>query len=285
MNSPRLALLFLAMALMVPSLLAQLSITSLSNAGDVYTYSQHFNSLPVQSTTNPTPADSWSQADVTAKLPGWFFALGSSSGANAPFNAFTGDGVQSSATIPSVRNYGGTDSSDRALGLYVGTSSTQASGAMGIVFVNDTGGTVTSFSLSYLGEEWRRGTTGKLDFSYQIVSSFDAETFNIRTSTGWIDVDTLDFNAPVLGTGLGLNGNLSDNRTSISGAVNFETAMSPGDYLLVRWHNQAIAGLAVDNVVLSMTVVPAPVPEPSTYAAIFGVLALGVVMGRRRLRR
>ncbi|HEY0943887.1 MAG TPA: PEP-CTERM sorting domain-containing protein [Opitutaceae bacterium] len=269
----------LAAALSAASLSAQVSLSSLTNL----TYSEDFNSLPFQTTTNPTPADTFTKTTFNEKLPGWFVSLGSTTGSDVAYNGLTGDGVQSSSTIPTLRNYGNTNSSDRALGLYVGTSTLLASGALGLVFENDTGLDVTSFSLGYTGEEWRRATDGRLEFQYQIVSSFDGGTYNFRTATGWIDGDSLDFAAPVTGTGSGLDGNASANRSPFS-PVTFNVDLAANEFLLIRWYDNTRAGMAIDDLTVSFTAVSA-IPEPSTYAAIAGVLALGAVVVIRRRRQ
>jgi hypothetical protein len=259
-----------------PSLFAQINVSALTQAGNVYTYSQNFNDLP-------TTAGALTLNDLnTAVGPGWFFALGSTTGTDATFSAITGDGVLSSSSIPTVRNYGHatTNTTDRALGLYVGTGSSQASGAMGMVFTNNTGNALSSFTLSYTGEMWRQAGAGTLDFSYQIVSTFNAASFNIRTATGWIQpaANALDFSSPSTSGGAGVDGNATANRTSISGTVTFGTPLAANEYLIIRWHHDTKAGLAVDDMTLSLTAIP----EPSAFAGFAGLAALGTALRRRR---
>lgn len=308
MNTPR-SLLALCLAAMfgAVSLQAQVNLSSLTPVDNTYTYTQNFDTLPVATATGVT-AEALALGTLNAALPGWISSLGPSSSLGSPstteaaYAGLSGTGVQSSATIPSVRNYGLASGSDRALGLYVATSSNFANGALGLVFQNTTGVAMGSVTIGYTGEMWRRGTTGQLDFAYNAMSSLDS--FNLRTTPGWIDVNSLDFHSPYLGSGAGVDGNGTSsvpnggsywdgsNYVTSSGTtvvnnytifapitINLSTPLAAGDYFVLRWNNsQTIAGMGIDN--LSVTF--AAIPEPSTYAALFGVLALGAVAAIRR---
>lgn len=308
MNTPR-SLLALCLAAMLgaASLPAQVNLSSLTPVDDTYTYTQNFDALPVATATGTT-AETLSIGALNTALPGWIASLGPTSALGSPstteaaYAGLSGTGVQSSATIPTVRNYGLASGTDRALGLYVATSSNFSNGAVGLVFHNTTGLAMGSVTIGYTGEMWRRGATGQLDFAYNIMSSFDS--FNLRTTPGWTDVNSLDFHAPYLGTGAGVDGNgassvasgvsywdgsnyvtatestLLNNYTVFAPlTINLTTPLAAGDYLVLRWNNsQTIAGMGIDN--LSVTF--AAIPEPSTYAAIFGALVLGAVAVIRR---
>ncbi len=88
-----------------------------------------------------------------------------------------------------------------------------------------------------------------------------------------------------MGTASALNGNSSANRVSLTTSLSSITLTS-GQFFAVRFsdpdHSGADHGLSIDDFSLAFTAIP----EPSTYAAIFGALALvGVVVHRRRQAR
>jgi hypothetical protein len=116
-----------------------------------------------------------------------------------------------------------------------------------VEFRNDTGKTITAFSINYQGEQWRSGTSGRqdrLDFQY----SLNAGSL---TSGTWTDVDTLDFMAPdSSGTAGSRDGNAPSYRMLVSGTIT-GLSLSPGDTFWLRWvdfdASGADDGLAVDD--------------------------------------
>ena len=111
---------------------------------------------------------------------------------------------------------------------------------IGAVFTNSTGQTITSLDISYTGEQWRLGTTGRadrLDFQY----SLDATSLSAGT---WIDVELLDFNSPVTPGSVGaLNGDSAAVSSTIGGI-----AIPPGASFRIRW-SDFNAGGADDGLV------------------------------------
>lgn len=193
-------------------------------------YFQSFDSL---STTNTAWTDNQT-------LPGWYSS-------RTVINAGTG-----SSNTGSLYSFG--TNSDRALGSV-------ASGGTGTIFYsarffNDTGATLTSLSISYVGEQWRNGgntTQQKLDFAYQI----GATSVNLGT---WTDVDSLDFIGPVATASTGaLNGNDSNNRVSLSGNIT-GFSLAPGEEIWLRWSDVDDAGadhgLGIDNLQVSTAPLP-----------------------------
>jgi hypothetical protein len=165
---------------------------SISGTGSANTYTQDFNTLASTGTTNA----------ITTLPVGWtFFEIGTSS--NTTYAAGTGSG-----------NGGNTYSfgldADRALG---GLQSNAATPTIGVSFTNGTGGAISELVVNYTGEQWRLGATSRvdrLDFQY----SLNATSLNVGD---WIDVDNLDFTAPVTtGTVGAVNGNTVGNRTTIT---------------------------------------------------------------------
>ncbi len=177
-------------------------------------YSQNFDSL---SSTNATWTD-------TQTIPGWY--------ANrTTINAGTG-----SSNTGSLYSFGASGNSERALGSV-------ASGGTGTIFYgarffNDTGTTLNSLSISYIGEQWRNGgntTQHKLDFAYQIAAT------NITSGT-WTDADSLDFTGPIATSTAGaLDGNNSNNRVSLSNNLT-GFSLAHGEEIWLRWADIDNAG-------------------------------------------
>jgi predicted extracellular nuclease len=192
-------------------------------------YSQDFNSLAATGTSSTLPA-------------GWFFA---ETGTNANTTYTAGTGSSNAGDTYSF----GTAAADRALGGVLSGSLTPTFGAQ---FINSSGATFTSIQVSYTGEQWRLGTANRtvadrLDFQY----SMDATSLSTGT---WVNVDTLDFTAPMAGT-VGLrDGNQAANRTTISFTFT-DLTLPDGTPFWIRWTDfnasGADDGLAVDDFVIT----------------------------------
>jgi len=154
------------------------------------------------------------------------------------------------STTGDIYSYGSAASTDRALGE-------ERSGTLiplfGAKLSNDTGATITSLDLSYVGEQWRFGgphtnasstIPDRLDFQI----SFDAT--DLTTGT-WIDVNALDFSPPIVaGTAGALDGNAAANRVSIASIIS-NLNIPAGATFWIRWVDQdatgADDGLAIDD--------------------------------------
>lgn len=212
------------------------------------TYTQDFNTLPSSGTftfagTGPFALNT---APVNATgLAGWSFAKVNGSGANALF--FFGTG---SSNTGGTYSFGAAAASERALGTLL--SGTVGS-AMGVTFVNNTGATISEFTVTYTGEQWRYGGTvgtDRLIFEYAVGgSSLTSGTFTAATA--------LDFSSPIRGTGTAaggtagaLNGNALANTAYLSATVT-GLNWTAGQTLVLRWSDFNVAGsddgLAVDD--------------------------------------
>ncbi|WP_121354224.1 T9SS-dependent choice-of-anchor J family protein [Flavisolibacter nicotianae] len=210
------------------------------------TYSQDFNSLAVSGTSGITPA-------------GWGF-LESGTNTNTFYTAGTGSG-----NAGDTYSFGAAGSPERAFGGLLSGSLTPTVGA---AFVNKTGATLTTFTISFTGEQWRLGATGRtdrLDFQY----STDATSLSTGT---WINKDELDFSAPVsAGTVGAKDGNDPAFRSSVSFTL---TGFSiPADAtFFIRWTDfnasGADDGLAIDDFSLSLGNNNADVTAPSLLTTI-----------------
>lgn len=222
--------------------------------------------------------DTLAISGTSAVLPaGWSFAE-SGSGANPTYAAGTG-----SASTGNTYSLGPSGSVERALGSL--RSATVAS-AWGVSLTNGTGAVLDALEVAFVGEQWRLGAIGRadrLDFAY----SLDATGLGAGT---WLDVDVLDFIAPVAAGAVGaLNGNLAANRASRAFSLT-GLNLPAGAGLWLRWSDfdasGADDGLAIDEVVLTARPVEqAPVPDglpPGAGALVIaGVVALAVSGGRK----
>jgi predicted extracellular nuclease len=240
-----------------------LSATPAAAAGTVslaalgVAYAQNFDTLANTGTAN------------TALPTGWDLAeSGTSSRNNAAYAASTG-----SDNAGDVYSFGAAGNTERAFGMVQSGSLLPTIGAS---FTNDTGVTVTTLSISYTGEQWRLGTSGRgsdrLDFQY----SLDATSLSTGT---WINVDALDFSGPVTdGTVGALNGNLGSNRVAISAQVQ-SLAIATGATVWIRWTDfnasGADDGLAVDEFSLRPSEADTP-PSITTTSPLSGATGVPV---------
>jgi hypothetical protein len=164
-------------------------------------YSQNFNALASSGT------GTWSSTGTfTNPALAGVHVFESGTNGNNTYTAGTG-----SSNTGDTYSFGALGSEDRALGGLLSGSLTPM---FGISFTNTTGSTLTSFTVSYTGEQWRLGTVGRAD---RLDFQFSTDATSITSGT-WTDVNALDFTAPVTaGTVGALNGNAAANRTLISG--------------------------------------------------------------------
>lgn len=202
-------------------------------------FSENFNTLATSGSNNQLPN-------------GFEFAFNESPG------NLTYSGDNGSSTTGDTYSYGSTGNSDRALGEM--TSST-AQSTVGACFTNNTNHAITSFLISYTGEQWRLAAADanidRLDFQY---STSAGATL---TSGTYIDVDGLDFSSPNNSSVGTLNGNSAANRTVFDPlAITPATPIQPESTFYVRWRPVLIAGtntndgLAVDDFSIGVTLAP-----------------------------
>lgn len=192
------------------------------------TYTQNFDTLTNTGTSSTVPV-------------GFGFSeTGTSARVNTEYSAGTG-----SDNTGDTYSYGASGSTERALGSIRTGTFASVSGAC---FINNTGGTINSIQISYDGEQWRLGATGredKIDFQY----SLDATSL---TSGTWIDVNSLDFVAP-LNSGMtgAKDGNAPDNRTAGIASTLQNLTVNDGATFYIRFVDFAATGsndgLAIDN--------------------------------------
>lgn len=193
------------------------------------TYNQNFDTLANSGASSVTPN-------------GWNF---SEAGVNANTTYSAGTG---SSNTGETYSFGAAGSTERALG---GLRSGNLIPLIGACFTNNTGSTINTLTLSYTGEQWRLGATGRadrLDFQY----STDATSL---TTGAWNNIDSLDFTAPVSGGTVGLlDGNAAANRVLLNTTL-AGLAIANGADIWLRWNDLdatgADDGLAVDDFALT----------------------------------
>jgi hypothetical protein len=261
------------------------------------TYSQEFNTLPnspenvnlgaspvgwIDDNTAP-PAGNFS-------IPGfylWHPVSQTEGGANNHQRMRIGAGT---ANTGAFMSFGSSMSTERALGMV--SSNTMAAGGTtdngesyyGARFTNATGSTLTEFTLSYTGEQWRDGgttTTGSLPQSITFDYSLNATTIQDPAAT-FTDVPSLNFTSPAFGAtaGTAKDGNLAANRTTIGPVTVTSLNWAPGTDLWIRWTDLNDVGndhgLAIDELNFSA------IPEPAAFALL--CFAAAGLVGLRRVR-
>lgn len=238
--------------------LGQVSITA---PGQIYT--QNFDTLA------SSGSGTWAN---NSTLTGWHL-FNSANMAITNYTAGTG-----ATNAGAFYSFGTSGSSERALG---GVGSNNFSGWIALGLTNTTSAALDGFSLSFVGEQWRNGgntAAQSMTLEYGYGASFASVSW---TAPG----GSFDWASPVASaTAAAVDGNtaglVADRGGSVTGAN-----WAAGDTLWIRWTETNNAGndhgLAIDNVSVTAGTV---IPEPSTYAMIFGGLTLGLVALRRYRR-
>ncbi len=172
---------------------------------------------------------------------GWYLTeIGTNITANGQYKADNG-GTNTGDTY----SYGTGSSNERALGTVQSGTNVPTIGAK---LHNNTGAAIADLAVSYTGEQWRLGTSGRVD---RLDFQFSTNATSLTTGT-WTDVNALDFTAPTTtGSAGALDGNASANRTVISATIT-GVNLANNATLWVRWSDfnasSADDGLAIDDV-------------------------------------
>lgn len=198
------------------------------------TYVQNFDILANSGSSNVLPE-------------GWYF-IESGSNANTLYTAGTG-----SSNTGDTYSFGQSGSSERAFG---GLLSGSLIPTIGAKLINNTGFTITQIPISYYGEMWRLGATGRFD-SLVFEYSLDADSLNNGT---WIKVDSLSFVSPDTSAPAGArDGNNSNYRTLLNYVIT-GLNIPNGSTFWIRWRDYnasgADDGLAVDSFQIDESALP-----------------------------
>jgi hypothetical protein len=225
-------------------------------------------------------------------LPGWNLfrrtsATDATPVANTDYNAGTG-----SSNTGSWYSFGTAGSSERSLGGLASGNATKwgspATGAVAgwvaVAITNNTGATISDFTVGYDGEQWRDGgapnpAAQTMVLEYGFGASFGAVTTWTAPGAGF------NFASPVFTnttTGAAVDGNGAGLVAGRGGTLTGQS-WNVGDTLWFRWIENNDTGndhgLSVDNFTFAALVA---VPEPGTMA-LLGLIALpGIALLRRR---
>ncbi|MFN4911574.1 MAG: hypothetical protein ACK5G8_10090, partial [Flavobacteriales bacterium] len=210
-----------------------------SNAGANYkatfTVTPDFISLNTIGATQTEDFNTLVNSSTGVALPTGWRILETGTAANNSYTAGTGSGSSGDSY-----SFGASASTERALG---GLLSGSLNPIFGAKFLNNTASTIASLTISYTGETWRVGSTGRADrlnFQY----STDATSLNSGT---WIDVDSLDYYN--IAHGATQSGSMihSANRSFTFGGLSIAT----GTNFWIRWTDLDVAGsddgMAIDD--------------------------------------
>ena len=211
---------------------AQVSITAL---GQTAAYTQNFNSLSSSANVN------WVN---NTTLPNWY--ADRTKGTLTTLLAGNG-----SSNTGGLYNFGGTGSTDRALGS-IGSGNT-GDYMWGVRMKNNTTVTITAFNISFTGEQWHnsKAAAQALTVSYRTSTS----AITSVTSGTWTAVPALSFTSPVKGgTVSSLDGNLAANRAQVTYTIT-GISLAPGSEIMFRWtdvnHKANDHALAIDDVTIA----------------------------------
>lgn len=216
---------------------------------DTGTGSISLNAFGAASTENfDTLANTAGSTTNTALPTGWYITEGGGGARdNEQYAVDTG-----ASTTGDIYSYGAAASTERALGAL-------RSGTLfpffGAKFTNNTGGTITSLDISYIGEEWRLGAAARTD---RIDFEISTNATDLTTGT-YTAVDPLDFTTPNTTTLGAKDGNAAANRTAISNSIT-GLSIANGASFFIRWTDFDPAGsddgLAVDDFSVTANGVP-----------------------------
>ena len=211
---------FLALFLMVMGMGISWGQVDLAAAG---TYSQNFNGL---STTSATWTDN-------STLSGWY----TSSSSTLPIST----GSDTSGNTFNIGIAGTNLLSDRAIGCSQSGSNAKR---FGLRLKNNGSSDIVSYSISYIGEQWRSFSAGSLVFEYQVSSS----AITSLTAGSWTANTSFNFAALKTSTGATLDGNASGNFGNVGGTLT--VSVPAGSEIFLRWSRTSNSSpiLAVDNI-------------------------------------
>lgn len=167
----------------------------------------------------------------------------------------------------------GSSSTNQSLGSAPGNGSGTIS--VGLRLTNETGQILTSFSLGYLGAQWRNSGN---EIPSQIIVDWSIGASSLIDGS-WTAANAT-FTAPHTGgTVENLDGMAPENQVYLQADVSDGFVWNPGEDLWIRWSHERHTGpnhaLSIDDVTF------AAIPEPSHFG-IFFAGAIGAFLAVRR---
>jgi hypothetical protein len=169
------------------------------------------------------------------------------------------DGSHSSSGTPMLANFGTSGAADRALGSFARTSPA-GDQFLQLAIRNDSASPITSFVLTYTGEQWRnpQGTSPQpLTVWFSGTSPTNGFVSMGTNFTFYSPIHTAVYTGP-------LDGNVATNRTMISAIYTSAVPIAVGSTFYIRWYdiNENVSDdyLAIDD----LTVTPSFTPQPLT---------------------
>jgi len=259
-----------------------------STAGS--TYSQNFDTLNADNDT--VTMQGWTNDSTIA---GWSLFRQPSPGTPVTFYR-SSSGDSTTGSFYSFGVLGVNSNSDRALGgigsggTYFGApASGDVAGWMAVNFHNVTGSTMTSFNLSYDGEQWRNASNNfpqpnmTMVLEYGFGSSFAAVGSWTAPGSSFNFTDPINDNTMATA----LDGNDSANRVAGIGGTITGLNWADGTDLWIRFVERNDVGndhgLALDNFQFKAFASVNAVPEPmSATLAVIGAAGVGLFSRRQR---
>ncbi|MET0650068.1 MAG: hypothetical protein ABW208_25960 [Pyrinomonadaceae bacterium] len=250
------------------SIMKQVSAPALGD--DLPAPSINVNTLgtPITQNFDTLPASGSATWTNDSTLPGWYHAR---TGTGTTIVANNG-----SSNAGNLYSYGCTSAvapcnvapnatTDRALGSLGSGNAAIGNLFWGIRLTNNTGATITSLDVSYVGEQWRNSAAAAqtVAFSYLVGSPTVTGSLAEFQSAG-VAVAALDFTSPITGGSAGeLNGNLAANRTAKTATIS-GLNIPNGTEIMLRWsdpdHTGADHGLSIDDFSVTANGTATPTP-------------------------
>lgn len=181
----------------------------------------------------------------TVFLPGWT-AINTVNGATLTMAVTNGN-----TSTGNAYNVGATGDGERAFGTLADASTIPALGA---VFQNNTGSTVSKISIQTRMEQWKE--SGNASVNETVLFYYSLNATNLSTGT-WTPVTALNLNEKLTSasTNLAVNGNLATNYTNMATLIS-GLNWANGTNLWIKWvdtNDSGANGLyAIENFVISV---------------------------------
>lgn len=195
-------------------------------------------------------------AGTSTTLPAGWKLLETGTGANTSYASDAG-----STATGNTYSYGTGTATERAFGAL---RSGSVAPVLGVQIRNSTGSTITSLTITYTGEQWRCGATGRVD---QLDFQYSLNATSLSTGT-WTDNNTLDFASPSTTTVGAKDGNAAANRSVKTATITGLSIANNGLFWL-RWNDLdasgADDGLSIDDFSIQLNGSDVTAPTASTF--------------------